>query len=699
MKRTGWLPFFPLFLAAVLTVIPSGCDLSPDPSADDDPEQGFLSRATADQIFTWADAKGGVELIKFRSAASLKAYLEGTSRQAAAPSSLVINRVNGKPVVRIAAGAFSPASKGGADDMTTVVSAVRLPESIESLGANLFANVSKPVTVSVPSSVAEKIPLSELKAAAGSSSTIQKIDPANPGKTPEVLVRGPSGGGGGGGGSSGGSGSSGSSSGGSDSSGSNDSSGGNDSKTPLPPPPPPVPVLIGSPVVAYTAVQGGISLSAAFTFDMAVTLTAPPSDAWTVSGDGSATIIATAAEGQTPGEPVRLNFTVANPQALTRTATVPEITLMPVSEAFSGLHNDAEYRVRYADGYGAAGLYDGTETAWYYIEPSPWRDLFNAIYTPNAPDNADTAGSPKAPLPYTAEISRDVLDLFRIRAASGSPQVEIKGITLPDFAGKGPNHIIVIDFGLPGENNNSLPPFVIPSGELGTPGFSYGHIRLRVNQGAELVIQDGVPGSLARGVVEVMGGGRIRAAEGEPLGEGSVVVARLLSSVTLGSDGPFIAPAAESPFIAWGTGDQNGDYFELRADRIAFTANIEVRKTLRLKQSLWFVNGPTLIIDTGKSSLTVDGRKGLIAGDPNVKFYGTASVSGGQNIGTPAAEMQLRQGNALSRSFLTDDDADDDFITGEKTIPNRGASGGSFSPVPYDSGAPEISGYLNWEIK
>jgi hypothetical protein len=695
---------FPPLAAALLAILIIGCDHSPS-YADDDRELGYMSQATADQIFSWAEPKGSaaVEILKFRSAAALRDYL---SASRAASASLVINRINGKPVVSIAAGAFSPSARGGADDITTVVSAITLPASIESLGANLFANVSTPVTVTIPREVVEKISLDALKAAAGNSATIQTSN--DPAKAPEVIVRGPSGGSGGGGGSSSGS-SIGSGSGGSGSGSGSDSDSGPAVYYP--------PALQGEIAVTYKAAASGVLVpSAAFSFDMAVVLAASPAG-WTVAGDGTSVITAAAPEDALPGEPLDLSITAANPQDLSKT-TATDITLMPVSVPFPGL-NGAVYTVRYADPYGAAGLHDGSALAWYYVEGGV-RDLFNAIYTANAPESVDTAALPKAALPYTDEISRTVLDLFQVGGGpDGSPRVTLSGQVLPDFAGKGPNHLIVIDIGLPGADNGSLPPFVIPPGALGTAGAAYGHIRLRVNRGAELILQaepagGGVQsGRLSGGAVEVMAGGklRIRAYDGAPLGEGAAVIARLLSFLALGPEsggnidperdpwyqGWLIAPADGDPILSWGSGDQNGDYLEIRGDRIAFAANIALRKTLMLYHRLWFVNGPTLTIDAAADSRSVGGLKGLFSAEAGAKFYGNASVSGGINIGTPAAHILIRPGSSLSRSFLSGDAGGSiSGGSGGLTIPNKGSAGSS--QVFYDEASPEIFGYLNWEI-
>ncbi|MDR0589367.1 MAG: hypothetical protein LBG25_02355, partial [Spirochaetaceae bacterium] len=459
MKQNAWFRPLPVLIAAFLGILVSGCDHSPSYEGCDDPGQGHMSLVTAERIFTWGAAQGGVEIRKFHSAAALKAYLDGGRQAAGSAASLVIGRIDDKSVVGIAERAFSPGVLGGADDITTVVREISLPESIESLGANLFAGAANVVTVSIPPAVAERISPAGLQAAAGDRAVIQTVDPANPDKSPEVIVQGPSGSGGSSGGNGG-------------------SPGGSGPVTP------PAPTLTAGPVVTYSGDgQGGVSLSAAFTFDMAVTVTAAPSVAWSVSGEGTGTITAVAG-GQTPGFPVTLGFTVANAEAPGQTTRVPETALMPVAEVFAPIAG-TEYTVGYADQYGAACLKaGGGGEGWYYVEDIDLRRLFNAVYTPNAPGSPpDGMGDGKTAIPYTGAnkdaVSGPVLDLFKIipGASRSGDRVEIRGSDLPTAPDAGPDRQIVIDIGLPAsssgntvippeEDNSRLPPFSVPAGGL-----------------------------------------------------------------------------------------------------------------------------------------------------------------------------------------------------------------------------------------
>jgi hypothetical protein len=293
----------------------------------------------------------------------------------------------------------------------------------------------------------------------------------------------------------------------------------------------------------------------------------------------------------------------------------------------------------------------------------------------------------------------------------------------------------VINAGLP-EGNSGLPVFFIPYRELGAPGGDYAHIRIRVNRGANMVIpadnslyesggagNPSPPGNFNRGTVEVMGGGALRdgSYEGFPLGTDSVIIVRLGSRFAAGPETSFvpggtgyvasrdryfsgwlIGPAANSPRIEWGAGDQNGDFIEIREGKIAFSANVTVRKTLALMYSVWFVNGPTLTIDAAGDSLEISGKKGLFARAGGYKFYGTASSSGGQNPGNPAAEIILKPGSALHRSFLSDGDGNGgtfiEAASGNISITNNGSKDGPPLVFYVEGGVPNIFGYLNWKI-
>jgi hypothetical protein len=482
--------------------------------------------------------------------------------------------------------------------------------------------------------------------------------------------------------------------------------------------PPPAPALTGDPSVFYAAGDGAVSVR--FSFDMAVVVTRS-SEGWTITGNGTEVITAAPNPPLTPGFPVTVNLTAANGEYPDGT-TVVQAAVRPVGGVFARPETDRVYTIEYYDENGAACLVSGGKTSWVYVGDDYFRDIFDAVYTPNI---------------------EETLGLFHITigASPASDKIEIKGEDLP-AGGTGDADPVVINAGLPG-GRSGLPVFYIPFGGLGAPGGDYAHIRIRANRGASMVILAdnslyesggaGNPcpyGNFAGGTVEVMGGGALRngAYEGFPLGTDTVIIVRLGSRFATGPETSFdpegagyvesrdryfsgwlAGSASDSPRIEWGAGDQNGDYIEIRAGKIAFSANITVRKTLSLISSVWLVNGPTLTIDAAGDNLTIAGKKGLFA-RPGVnaggyRFYGTASSSGGQNPGSPAAKIVLRPGSVLRRSFLDAGSAGDGetFIEavggGDISITNRGYTKDGPPLVFYvEGGTPHIFGYLNWKL-
>jgi hypothetical protein len=345
---------------------------------------------------------------------------------------------------------------------------------------------------------------------------------------------------------------------------------------------------------------------------------------------------------------------------------------------------------------------------------------------------------------YTEENKTDVSDktlgLFTIAFGADyrTSTILLKGSDLPGVSGAPPGFVIVLDLGLPAEmldaakyTNDGLK-FFIPHKGLGTASSNYGHIRLRVNRGAELVIEAdnsgyinsgaGHPsddGNFDQGQVEVMAGGKLRdgAYEGFPLGNGAVLLNRLGSYLAVGPEpgspdargtkaqayndyyaGWLIGPAGSSARIEWGTGDQNGNYIEVRKGNLAFSANVTVKKTLGLMYNAWFVNEPAVTIDVKNDGLTILGKPGLFANGADYKFYGTASASGGQNIAFPMATIIIKPGSTLHRALLTPGDTDMAALisaeSGDIVITNQGTG----TPEHYGDSEAGIYGYLNWKI-
>jgi hypothetical protein len=473
---------------------------------------------------------------------------------------------------------------------------------------------------------------------------------------------------------------------------------------------------------------------------MDVTVSAP--SGWAVTGSGTATVTAAPAS-PAPGTALSIALTAANKEAASKTVAVPAVTVMPVSGVFSRASNAGTYTLAYYDSYGVVGLKSSSNTAWYYVTDVALKTRFNAVYTPNAPGTADLIESGKSAVAYNPAISEVVLGLFSITLDSSNAsndKYEIKGVGLPAANAGGvsadTNNLIVIDIGLPGgEANSNLPTFYIPYQELGAETGSYGYIRFRVNNGANVVLLsenggyiNGSPGNSSAtghfnyGCIEVMGGGKLRdgAYEGFPLGANAVILNRLGSYLGIGPEensadavhndvkdvynkyykGWLIGPSSGDPRIVWDGGDQ-GNYIEVRPDRLAISANVTVKKAMGLIYSVWFVNGPTVTIDAEAYSLDIDGLKGLFANGPGHKFYGTKAGSGGQNPATPTAKIVIKPGSTLHKLFLTSGPTDAGvFITNNTSaniiIENDGNEGG-VNATTYETGT-GITGYLNWNV-
>jgi hypothetical protein len=431
--------------------------------------------------------------------------------------------------------------------------------------------------------------------------------------------------------------------------------------------------------------DGAGLVSVVFTFNMNVNITGL-SEGWQAdktSGTNSFTV--TPLADVEPGRRT-LSFTAANSAAPDRTTAFAGREVIVTSGAFTRTGTPATYTTAYFDEYGAAGIIPagGTDTEWFYINEgdAPLRAVLEA---------AAKSGAPA---------------LFRITVAQAAANDSAEIIGTEELPEPADNHVY-IDIGLPDnpEANALLPEFIIPFGQLGKEDADYSHIKLRVNRNARLVIEAGVPpggyGNLAGAGVEVEGGGRLRseADGGFPLGQGSYVISRLNSYLEAGDKGLVIGPASEDPVFAWGTGDQNGGFVEIREvktgdetweGRIRFDANLTARKTFSLGYSVWFIRGPSLTVSVpdGEES------RGLFAEEGKTpRFYGTVSHSGGQNIARPAAKIIVNAGNSLSGCFVIKDGTEDLAAgTGVITVTNVGTG----SPVAFIGGSDKA--YFNWKL-
>jgi hypothetical protein len=217
-----------------------------------------------------------------------------------------------------------------------------------------------------------------------------------------------------------------------------------------------------------------------------------------------------------------------------------------------------------------------------------------------------------------------------------------------------------------------------------------------------------------------MAGGRLRdgAYEGFPLGSGAVILNRLGSFLAVGPEpnhgdatgtrkegydlyykGWLIGPSDYAPRIVWDSGDQNGDYIEVRQGKLAISANVTVKKTVGLIYDVWFVNGPTVTIDASGDSTKINDLTGLFANNTEenkYKFYGTSASTGGQNTGAATSMIVIKPGSTLDGRFLSAED-NASPITAEDTeiiIKNKGSSDKAIGAL-YEV---NVYGYLNWDI-
>jgi hypothetical protein len=329
----------------------------------------------------------------------------------------------------------------------------------------------------------------------------------------------------------------------------------------------------------------------------------------------------------------------------------------------------------------------------YRVTDTYFQGLFKAIYTPNAPTSTldDTtydglAGIAKTAVSYTPALSEAVLKLFKITigTAKTGDKVEITGTDLPDATAFGatPTNLIVIDIGVPGETN-ALPTFYIPKGAtsgataggLGASGQdTYGYIRLRVNNGASLVIEADNAGYISggkdnpcptgrfnSGCIEVMAGGKLRdgAFEGFPLGSNAVILNRYGSYLSVGPEptnsdatgskseaynayyaGTLLGPQGAGK-ITWNASTSPSDYLEVRPDQIATNAKLTVEASytygtgelvnggsgsspnlVGLIYSVWFVGDAALTVN---GVLASNDGSDVTADKATYKFYGQKS--------------------------------------------------------------------------
>jgi hypothetical protein len=411
---------------------------------------------------------------------------------------------------------------------------------------------------------------------------------------------------------------------------------------------------------------------------------------------------------------------IYNPSDQTYTVVLPAGTLefQRPAPGFS-----IEYTIDFYDNdAGLARLTTAGGTTEYEVKDAALKKLFNAIYSPNAPDTTDAIETGKSAVPYNDTISQAVLSLFTITvgANAADDRVEIRGTSLPGAAAASVMKPIVIDIGIPGEDNGGLA-FSIPYRGLGLKANNYAHIRFRVNKGAYLAIQadntrymeNGAgnpcePGYFKGGCVEVMAGGKLRDAawEGFPLGTNAVILCRNGSYLAVGPEkwngkamldypdndfarfyaGWLIGPANDNggssyiPRIVWDGGQGAEKYIEVRQGQIAIDAKVTARRSFGLIYSVWFVNDAALTIDTisTEPDLFGTGQHGVFA-NGNYNFYGSSGTL-----------ITIYPGNVLDHNFLNTSVNVPIGPSGQTSMIIYGTNGGT--PEPYVDSSTGISG-------
>jgi hypothetical protein len=526
-----------------------------------------------------------------------------------------------------------------------------------------------------------------------------------------------------------------------------DDTGGQPTPEPEPEPEPEVaPALEENfPKVEYDGEAGTVSVI--FTFDKAVTATAP--EGWNFTKSEDKKTITAKPTATSYGTPVTISFTAANDKDSTKVLPVGPVSVIPVEAVFERPDSgEAYYRVQSYDPVGVVSLYgiSGDDPAnyavtssptWYYVKEEGLKKIFNAVYTPNKEGSKDEIESGKTKIDYTGEISKDVLKLFTIKVGTtaNADLIIISGSALPNVGGMSAYNLLVIDVGVPGGTDNTGLNFIVPYQKLGINTNSYAGIRFRVNKGAYLELEvtaeqnakyDKSPiegsdfGNLTNGCVQIMSGGRLRdgAYQGYPLGNNSVILAQSGSYLAIGPantqknwfKGWLIGPKGVDdnggPTITWDTdADESGGYIEVRPEKLAISANVTLNKPLGLIYSVWFVNGPILTIDVKTPNPEYPSLKGLFsnakAEGTKFKFYGRADESGGINPDNPAATIIVKEGSFIEKRFLNKE-INADMASGaiiptsnsEVTIVNLG-----IDESAYGEYVSTINGFCNWGIK
>jgi hypothetical protein len=667
------------------------------PIPKDDPDKNIMSLDTGNKIFDLADdeANKGWMIKGFKSALELAAYLargaqEPVNRAVAAAIvegrfEFTIPTIGGKLVTRIGEGAFTP-GKNGNDDISNIIYTIHIPETVVEMAKIELGGTAEPITIDIPQAVLDKITEKE---------NIKEEEVVTGDK---VTVTKPSTGGGGG------------------------------STT----------IVEGPPVLKTTAVsynQTTAEPTVTFTFEKAVTAVTKVSIGWAVTGTNTAVITAVY-KGTGYGSNQAISFTAASSSG--KTVDIPSVTALSV-RSFPTTDTAVYYTIKhYHPTLHTAIVQKEGQTALdgFLVTDAAWQKLFNAIYIPNAPDTVDTVETGKTAVPYNADISAAALNLFKVKIgkdATSTNRVEIKGTDLPAADGADADNLIVIDIGAPGGADNDNLNFTIPKQGLGVVSEDYGHIRLRVNKGADLLIEadnsgykaDGAgspcpAGYFNYGCAEVMAGGKLRdgAYEGFPLGNHAVILNRSGSYLGVGPEkdsgdatgnmagtydkyysgwlvGPSSANPVDAPKIEWAG---NG-YLEVRPTELIISTNMTVKKSVGLIYNVWIYGAQTVTIDAGNEG------GGFMFGNPAAAVHGLfanfdpthPATTDYKIYGSPEAKIVVNPGSTIHKGFLTSELADYGEVisvtTGAaaKTIPNTKTGA-------LEKYADAINGYLGWKV-
>jgi hypothetical protein len=686
------------------------------PVQEDDPDNNIMSQATANLIFALANGpNNGWMITGFKSVAELWVYLERSGKtadpaRAAVPKGryefTVPTIIGSRPVTSIGEKAFSP-QKAGNEDITEIAHTINFPETVVEMGKELFTGVAENYELVIPevvfTTIAERDNVKKEEiVTGGDKGTIKESKPSSNGTGSTSTVT----------------------------------------------------IEEGPPVLSRTEIQYDAEATnkttVTFTFNNPVTVTGA-SPGWTIAG-GSTTAIKASYSGSQFGTYQEVGFTAVSAKNSNKKTTVNSVKVL-TARGFPA--SAADYTITsYDPALHIAVVKKVTDGSvdGFLAPTAAWQNLFNAIYTPNAPGSTDditfespdkTTESPgKKTIPYNETISDAVLKLFKVNIGqnvSTSARVKIEGEDLPTANGATAANLIVIDIGLPGSSaNNTGLNFIIPKKGLGKVNLDYRYLRFRVNKGADLFIEadnslyeekgagNSCPeGYFNYGCVEVMAGGQLRdgAYEGFPLGAHAVILNRYNSYLGVGPDkvadndkmkptydayykGWLVGPSAGNPKIQWNSGGPK-DYLEVRPKQLAISANVTVKQSVGLIYSVWLVGEITVTIDAAKEDkgldFTINNEKvtlhGLFANFNSEKKETTAY----KIYGTKDATIVVNPGNTIHKGFLTPNGTGEamysdyaimftvDSNKPAVTIPCKTTG----SSDPY---AGEITGHLGWDV-